>query len=193
MDKVFILTWDTTFTSREIVGVFTDREQAEKLIVTRALAGHSLSNVSLSEFVVQGSTTFDLRDPRGYPDVISALLESKKILAIKALRTHVSGMGLKEAKDAVEAVDLLNLSVEVREAALALSRPAEPVRYQHAHYFNEYDVLVDGDHDKWVHIGDGKFVAELSGGLLPFKDDAPTPLSESQVEDRYGISDRYDY
>jgi hypothetical protein len=174
-DKVFILSWDTPWDGNTVQGVFSDRALAEAKIVETALRGTALSNVKIAEHEVNHPA--DPTDPAQYSEITQALREGKKILAIKFLREKVPSLGLREAKEKVEA---LNIS-------------PEPQRYEHLHQLASWDVVVDDDEDKWIHIGGGLYVLkDRYTGLLPLRGEFD-PLTEEEIRERHGIEDKYDF
>lgn len=178
-------------------GLFETNELAERALLTTVLSGQAVVGARIDVLPVE--QPYDEANPLNYPDVIAELILQRKIQAIKNLRSHVDGLFLKEAKDAVEAVNLLELPESLRVEAQKLveahyaTEQARRTRYQHKHDSWYDDVLVDGQGDKWVHIGEGLYVQECANGLLPLIGDGQK-LGAEEIEERYdGINLRYDY
>jgi ribosomal protein L7/L12 len=179
MTNVFVLQYNG-----QLQGVFETPEAGRNRIADDALRGVTLVNVALESYPVIGAEPS--RRAEDYPQVLAFLIENKKIYAIKELRTAVPGMGLKEAKDAVEAVQLLDLPVTVREAADKLVKRDEPV--DSACY---YKFLRDGDGDIWAHVGDGKYRSYNT--VTNTIDQFSSSLTENQIIDQYRVTNRSDY
>lgn len=186
----------------ELRGLFANRELAEKALLEVVLSGRAIQAASIDELPIE--QPHNPRDPQNYPRVIRALIDQKKIQAIKFLREEVSGLGLKEAKDAIEAVNLLELSQSVREAALALypvtrdngssdysAEAPQPVveKFEPVVDWTFYTYLRDDEGDLWVHAGEGNYQLVNEAGVATTFQDQRT---EEDIEDTYGIRDRDD-
>jgi ribosomal protein L7/L12 len=189
--------------SPTLQGLFETRELAEKRLLEHVLSGNAVIGARIDELAVE--QPYDERNPLNYPDVIAALIEFKKIQAIKRLREHVSGMFLKEAKDAVEAVDLSKLPEDVRLAAIKLlddQAAAERVKKEEADRLRResrfepvydwafYNFIRDGEGDLWGHTGDGDYA--LLNGVTGARDEFQELLTEDEIDSRYGIRSKTD-
>lgn len=186
-----------TNNSATLRGLFSTRELAEKKLLDTVLLGATITSARIDLLTVE--EPHNPNDPTLYPDVIAALIEQKKIQAIKNLRAHVSGLGLREAKDLVEAVNLDELPEALRveaEKIVEANRPAPRERYTVVHNTWDWDVIVDDGGDKWARIGNDQYVilpyGWTEGDDLPFKDEWRSVLSEDEIRDTYGIDRGFD-
>jgi len=92
-------------------GAFESEELAHKQIVKDALRGVTIRNVRLGCYPIVKQWTNPLDDAL----VVQSIWANKKIQAIKRHRETNPGMGLKEAKDIIEAVWDQALSLEDEE------------------------------------------------------------------------------
>jgi ribosomal protein L7/L12 len=186
------------YSNSTLVGLFENEAGAKARIVQDALAGRTVSGAHIQEMPIIG--TEPSRDAADYPAVVSFLIQGKKIQAIKEYRSALPGTSLYDAKQAVEAVNLLGLSPSVRAAAQALIPPPPPPRerYIFEHSAINYDVLEDDNGDYWVRIIGGKYVrtgwlAPSRDTQLPFKDDGAEVMDQTEIDEQYGIDDRWDF
>lgn len=194
MNKVFILSWDTPWAGAEVQGVYVTRELAEQKIVESALRGQSLSNVQLNEHEVVTDREKTLTEKvAAIPAVREAMAAGRKIQAIKAVREQILGTGLREAKDAVEAAEREGLLIGHSYVA-SDSVVSDSPRWVHVHDDREWDEIIDGEGDTWVHVGDGRYVVHNSGTDRMPSRSAFSPSTEEDIVSMYGdIRDRRDY
>jgi hypothetical protein len=156
-NKVFVLRVD-----EQILGAF-----AEEVLAKIALADFVLADEG--DFETAEIRSFEIQDgkpstnPLDYPDVVQAIKEHKKTLAIKCYRQHTN-LGLRESKEAVEAVEDL---VEKNPI-----EPVDPVVQQWGPHS-----VIDGEGDRWVRGEDDLYRIAPSDAI---------GRSLDEIDDLYG-------